>query len=105
MRRAAKVDRNQPQIVEALQKIGATVQHLHQVGKGCPDLLVGFRRQTFLLEVKPSEADIRKGGGKMDSRLMAPNELETMWHRIWQGLPVAVVHNIDEALEAIGVKS
>lgn len=39
--RAAKVDKNQPEIVEALRAEGAVVQHLHAVGVGCPDLLVG----------------------------------------------------------------
>lgn len=96
MRRAAHVDRNQPQIVDALRKVGASVQHLHQVGKGCPDLLVGFRRQTFLLEVKPDVTTTRDRN---------PNALEEMWHRIWRGLPVAVVHTPEEALVAIGAVS
>lgn len=43
MRRRAHTDRNQPAIVAALRGIGATVQPLHAVGQGCPDLLVGYR--------------------------------------------------------------
>ena len=40
---AARVDANQPEIVKALRGVGATVQHLHKVGQGCPDLMVGWR--------------------------------------------------------------
>lgn len=93
MRRAAAVDGNQPDIVRALRAVGATVQHIHQVGHGCPDLLVGYRRQTFLLEVK----DPTKPPSKQ-----ALTEDETAWHAIWRGLPVSIVHSPEEALKAIG---
>lgn len=52
MRRAAKVDATQAAIVKALRKVGAFVQPLHQVGAGCPDLLVGYRQRWFLIECK-----------------------------------------------------
>jgi hypothetical protein len=60
--RKAKVDTNQEVIVQALRAAGATVQSLAAVGHGVPDLLVGFRNQTVLLEVKdgakrPSQRD------------------------------------------------
>lgn len=32
--RAARVDQNQAEIVAALRKAGASVQHLHTIGKG-----------------------------------------------------------------------
>ena len=47
-----RVDMNQPEIVADLRGIGATVQHLHMVGKGCPDILVGFRGNNWLFEIK-----------------------------------------------------
>lgn len=52
MRRRAKVDINQPAIVESFRVRGAQVLHLHQVGDGCPDLLVGYRGALGLVEVK-----------------------------------------------------
>ena len=52
MRRAAKVDANQTEIVKALRQVGASVQSLAATGKGCPDLLVGIRGLNFLIEVK-----------------------------------------------------
>lgn len=93
MRRAAKVDDAQEVIVRALRAVGATVQSLAQIGAGCPDLLVGYRRQSFLLEVKSPEQVPSK------RRLTAH---EARWHVIWRGLPVCVVETPDAALRAIG---
>jgi hypothetical protein len=47
-----RVDSTQVGIVLALRKTGASVQHLHTIGKGCPDLLVGYRGRNILIEVK-----------------------------------------------------
>lgn len=87
MRRAAKVDANQEQIVSALRAAGATVQSLAAIGMGCPDVLVAFRGGMHLLELK-------HGKGK-------PNELQGRWHVAW-GAPVHVVYGPEDALRAIG---
>ena len=47
--RAAKIDANHEAVVLALRSAGATVQSLAGVGKGVPDLLVGYQGQTLLL--------------------------------------------------------
>lgn len=91
MRRAAKTDANQREIVAALRAVGARVQHLHAVGRGCPDILVAFRGRLFALEIKAA-------GGTL-----TPDE--AAWWREW--LPVAreaiaVVRSPDDALRAIG---
>lgn len=91
MRRAARVDLNQQEIVTALRKVGATVQSLAPVGGGVPDLLVGYRRQSYLLEVKD--------GAKKCGEL---TEHQEQWHREWRGMPVAVVCCVSSALAAIG---
>ena len=98
MRRAANIDANQAQIVAALRQVGALVQHLHTVGGGCPDLLVGFRRRLVLLEVKD-------GSRKPSDRKLT--EAEQKFHALWRaaGLPVFVVENVEQALEAIGHNS
>jgi Holliday junction resolvase len=70
-RRAAKVDKNQPEIVEYLRACGFTVQLLHAVGGGCPDLLAGKHGVNYLIEVKD-------GKGKL-------NERQITWHDEWQG--------------------
>ena len=63
------------------------------MGKGFPDLCVGFRGQTYLIEVKD--------GAKPPSaqRLTPP---ERYWHEAWTG-QVAIVRSVDEALALIGV--
>jgi hypothetical protein len=87
MRRAAKVDANQDQIVSALRVAGATVQSLAAVGKGCPDLLVSYRGQMYLMELK-------HGKGKV-------NEQQAKWHSDWKA-DVYVVYGAEEALQVIG---
>ncbi len=85
---AKRVDANQAEIVKALRKVGASVQTLHMVGRGCPDLLVGFRRATYLLEVK-----IAKG-------TLTPEECR--WHWCWNGNAVRTVRSVQDALWEIG---
>ena len=87
MRRAAKVDANHSDIVEALRAVGASVQSLAQIGKGCPDVLAAFRGSMFLLEIK-------HGKGKT-------NEDQQRWHIQWNA-PVHVVYSAEDALRAIG---
>ena len=58
MRRRAKVDVNQAEIVDALRKVGAIVTCTHHVGQGFPDLVVSFRGQWFLMEVKQRKAKL-----------------------------------------------
>ena len=43
-----RVDRNQPEIVDALRKAGASVGHTHAVGKGFPDIVVGVQGLTLV---------------------------------------------------------
>ncbi|MGL4650476.1 MAG: hypothetical protein ACRC1H_13795 [Caldilineaceae bacterium] len=92
MRTAARIDVNQPEIVQALRNIGASVDPIHTLGKGRPDLMVGFRGLTFLLEVKD--------GDKAPSRQKLTDD-EAKWHAYWRG-HVAVVTDIESALHAIG---
>lgn len=81
-----KVDANQAEIVEALRKAGASVQPIHVVGQGVPDLLVGWHGKTYLFEVKAK-------GGKLTKD-------ELTWLANWRGQAVTV-HSVDEALEVL----
>ena len=87
MRIAAKADKNQVEIVNALRAAGATVQHLHTVGRGCPDLLVGFRGVNYLMEVK------------MPGKKLTLDERK--WMIGWKG-DIHVVSSIEYALAVIG---
>lgn len=91
MRRAAKVDRNQPEIVAALRKMGCTVQPLHSVGQGCPDLLVGYRGLNFLIEVKDGELS-------PSHRKLTEDQVE--WHRDWRGT-VFVALSAEDAMRIV----
>lgn len=88
-----RTDDNQRTIIAALRAVGASVQSLVSVGNGVPDLLVGYRRLLYLLEVKNPEQDANK-------QRLTP--LEASWHSTWAGPPVTVVRTVDEALAAIG---
>jgi len=90
---AARVDDNQKAVVDALRAAGATVQHLHKVGQGCPDLAVGYRGATYLIEVKD--------GSKPPSK-QSLTDAQERWHRDWRGHAV-VVNSPEAALAAIGV--
>jgi Holliday junction resolvase len=94
MMRAAKIDANQDQIVTVLRAAGATVQSLAGVGKGVPDLLVGYKGQTLLMEVK-------NGNKSPSARLLNKDQLR--WHGSWLGGALAVVDGPDAALRMIGV--
>lgn len=93
-RYAAKIDANQPEIVEGLRKAGATVTPTHAAGEGFPDLAVGYRGSNYLLEVKD-------GSKPPSKRKLTPDQVE--WHDKWRG-QVCVVNNLDEALDALGIE-
>ena len=52
MRRAAKIDANQPAIVAFLRRAGATVAITSTVGSGFPDAVVGWRGRNYMIEIK-----------------------------------------------------
>lgn len=91
MRRAAKSDANQESIVKAFRQIGASVQVLSAVGKGCPDVLVGFRGVNALVEIKD--------GGKVPSAQKLTAD-QVKWHGSWAG-QVCVANSIDEAIRQV----
>lgn len=89
MRRAARVDANHADIVNALRACGALVLSLASVGNGCPDLLVLSRGRLYLFEVKDGAKT--PGNRKLDPKQIA-------FHREW---PVTVVLDAESALAAI----
>jgi Holliday junction resolvase len=82
-----RVDSNQVEIVKELRRLGMEVEHLHSVGKGCPDILVGWKGKNCLLEIK-----------KDDKAKLTPDQV--LWHHSWKG-QVAVVTNVIEAVKAV----
>jgi hypothetical protein len=95
MRRANRIDDNQNDIVAALRKAGATVRVISQ-GEGIPDLLVGFRGETILLEVKD-------GNKPPSARTLTPAEKK--FFNEWEGGLCMVVKSVEDALEMLeGIK-
>lgn len=90
-----RVDQNHSAIVKGLRAVGASVQSIAAVGKGCPDLLVGFRGLNVVLEVKD--------GDRSPSRRKLTDD-EGKWHEAWRG-QVSTVYSLDDALQAIGATS
>jgi hypothetical protein len=93
VRRAAKRDANEPEIVSALRAVGATVTMLS--AEGVPDLLVGYLSETYLLEVKAPRGPKGGTGGALTYE-------QVDWWGSWEGRPPVIVRTVDEALAAIG---
>ena len=92
MRRAARTDSNQEEIVKALRAVGATVQSLAGVGHGVPDLLVGYQGKTILMEVKD-------GNKSPSHRELTPDQVK--WIDAWTGGSVYIIDNVDAAWNAL----
>jgi Holliday junction resolvase len=88
---ARRTDANQREIVDTFRKMGASVQILSDIGKGCPDLVVGIRGINYLVEVK----DGSKAPSKQ--RLTEP---EQVFFDTWKG-QVCIIKNQDEAVRLI----
>ena len=94
MRRAAKIDDNQQEIVRCLRKTGCNVLSLAAVGNGCPDLLV-YRHSTGLFTM----LEVKDGDKFKSQQRLTPHQVR--FHQDW---PVVVVNSVNSALNAIGVK-
>jgi len=90
---ACKKDANHNSVVVALQTVGAYVLDMSHVGRGFPDLIVGFQSKTILMEIKnPKTAYGKKGLNK--------NQLK--WKELWTGGTYCVVDSPEAALRMIG---
>ena len=91
MRYANRIDANQNKIVDALRGAGATVRIISQ-GDGIPDLLVGYKGYTILMEVKD--------GDKVPSARKL-TDAEQKFFNEWDGGMLVVVNSVQEALEIL----
>lgn len=93
MRRAAKVDANQKDIVDALRLAGASVVSTASMADGFPDLVVGYEGANYLIEVKD-------GGKPPSKQKLTADQVE--FFASWQG-SAQVARNVEEALAVIGL--
>ena len=84
-----RLDYEHVAIVLALRTVGASVQSLADVGRGCPDLLVGWHGNNILMEIKSA-------GGHL-----TPAEKD--WHAHWN-VHVAIVRGVSDALRELGIE-
>jgi len=92
MRYAAKVDANHTDIVSVLRAAGATVHSMAALGGGFPDLLVGYRNKTALIEVKD-------GAKSPSKRKLTPDQRD--FHANWTGGTLAIVDSPEAALRVL----
>lgn len=90
-RRAAKVDRNQVEIVDAFRKFGCSVLHLHQIGQGCPDICVGKNKKSVLVEIKD-------GNKPKSCRELTKDEQK--FHDEWLG-SLFIVENLGDVIALV----
>ena len=81
MRRAAKRDISEPEIVSTLERCGFSVFRMDQP----VDLLVGFRGQTYLVECKTGKGKLTVGQAQFIEQ--------------WRGHPVQVLRDAQEAMD------
>jgi hypothetical protein len=90
VRRNGRIDANQNAVVSYLRSLGMSVCILSPMGKGIPDLLVGWRGLNVLLELKD--------GSKPPSAQELTGD-ERDWHAKWAGQ----LHTVNSAQDAARV--
>lgn len=93
-RYAAKIDKNQPEIVKALRAIpGVTVELSHD------DILVGYKGRTFWYEIKEPGAVSKTTGEILESEKKTSQiKLEAEWKGHYK-----IVWNVDQIINELGV--
>lgn len=92
MRRAAKIDGTQQEIVDALRAAGAKVAITAGVAGGFPDLVAGYRGRVYLIECKD-------GSLPPSRRQLTPEQRR--FHSEWAGY-CWLANNVHDALLIIG---
>ncbi len=89
MRKAARIDENQTEIVKCFRRMGYSVVILSAVGYGMTDIMVSRKGINCLVEIKD--------GNKYPSQQKLTDDQE-IFHSDWQGLR-AIVNSINTALQ------
>ena len=87
-----RTDRNHAEIINALRKIpNLSVFSTHEVGKGFPDIVIGYKGINYLIEIKD-------GNKPPSARKLTDAELQ--FHSNWKG-QIKIVNNFDELLNIL----
>lgn len=90
MRRAARRDDNEKEIIAAMREAGAYVKAIND--EGLFDLLVSYRGETMLIEVKD-------GAKPPSARRLT--EAEQKFHDEWPGSDLFIINSVEEALSLL----
>lgn len=90
MRRAARRDDNEKEIIAAMREAGAYVKAIND--EGLFDLLVSYRGETMLIEVKD-------GAKPPSARRLT--EAEQKFHDEWPGSDLYIINSVEEALSLL----
>jgi hypothetical protein len=93
LRRAAKVDSNQSEIVTALRKRGAVCLIISQL-KNCFDILVCFKGEVFMVEIKD-------GNKPLSARKLTEGEQEFKSKIESVGCKYWVIESVDDAISML----
>ena len=93
MRRIARTDDNQQLIVKQLRQLGCSVAITSMIGKGFPDLVIGYKNKNFLVELKDGAKTKSQKGLTMD---------EAKFFTAWSG-QVDKCESLDEICKVIGI--
>lgn len=92
MRRAAKIDANQNEVIKQLRRIpNVSIAITSQLGKGFPDFIVGYQGKNYLIELKD-------GNKQPSQRKLTPDEEQ--FFKGWNG-QVNVCKDFDEIYSII----
>lgn len=87
-----RTDSNHAEIIKALRKIpNLSVFSTHEVGKGFPDIVIGYKGINYLIEIKD---------GKKPPSARKLTDSEVKFHQDWRG-QIKIVNNLDEVLNLL----
>jgi Holliday junction resolvase len=72
-------------VVDAFRKMGLSVYDASHAGKSFPDLVVGYGRATYLVELKTGKAPLTAG--------------QVSFAAAWRGSPVVGLRSVTEAID------
>lgn len=93
MRKRARIDMNQPEIVSTFRYLGFSVAITSMMGNGFPDIVIAKFGRTWLVEIKD-------GNKPPSARELTEDEKD--FHAEWKG-EIFIVESMDQAV-ALGIK-
>lgn len=94
MRKRGRTDDNQQLIVKQLRQLGCSVAITSMMGKGFPDLVLGYQNKNFLVELKDGAKPKSQKGLTMD---------EAKFFTAWKG-QCDKCESLEEVCRIIGIK-